>query len=64
MAQSSSFLKEKEKEKKRDIGPFFALKGKTSAQTLDANNTKTPLFNQCHVLHAVDHRMATPAGCV
>lgn len=63
MAQSSNFLKE-DRKKKRDIGPFFALKGKTPAQTLDANNAKTPLFNQCYDLHALDHRIATAAGCV
>lgn len=63
MAQSSHLLKEG-KTKKRDIGPFSSLKGKIPAQTLDVNIAKTPPFNQCHVLHALDHRTDTAAGCV
>lgn len=63
MAQSSNLLKE-DRTKKRAIAPFSALKGKILAQTLDANNAKTSLFNQCHVLRAFDHRMATASGYV
>lgn len=60
MVQSSNFLKE-DRTKKRAMGPFYALKGKIPAQTLDTNNAKTSLFKQCHVLCALDHRMATAA---